>query len=142
MFGFNKRKKPDQPQAKPDPAPNDKQDLADKLSKTRRGFADGMADFLLGKSPVGHLGYQTVHKRSVYRGVTSRGIQFQILEPVVFFQLQKSIDHDAQTKVFRKAAQVADHRRIHRKWGLLISGEIDPSIDDMDALGREIQFFL
>lgn len=60
MFGFIKRKKPDQSQPQAETSPEIKpeiieentapeQDLAEKLAKTRRGFADGMADFLLGK---------------------------------------------------------------------------------------------
>jgi fused signal recognition particle receptor len=52
MFGFNKRKQPDQ---KPDDSGSNaatEQDLAKKLSKTRRGFADGMADFFLGKKDL------------------------------------------------------------------------------------------
>ncbi len=56
MFGFNKRKKPDQDSASPqttsEATPPVEQDLAEKLSKTRRGFTDGMADFLLGKKDL------------------------------------------------------------------------------------------
>ncbi len=52
MFGFNKRKKPDQDSTSPESDAPAEQDLAEKLSKTRRGFADGMADFLLGKKDL------------------------------------------------------------------------------------------
>ena len=52
MFGFNKRKKPDQDSTSPESGTPAEQDLAEKLSKTRRGFADGMADFLLGKKDL------------------------------------------------------------------------------------------
>lgn len=52
MFGFNKRKKPDPTQVSTEPSTPEEQDLAKKLSKTRRGFADGMADFLLGKKDL------------------------------------------------------------------------------------------
>ena len=52
MFGFNKRKKPDQDSSNPESDAPAEQDLAEKLSKTRRGFADGMADFLLGKKDL------------------------------------------------------------------------------------------
>ena len=52
MFGFNKRKKSDQNPVPPDASAPAEQDLAEKLSKTRRGFADGMADFLLGKKEL------------------------------------------------------------------------------------------
>lgn len=56
MFGFNKRKKSDQDSAsrQTDSAASAsaERDLAEKLSKTRRGFADGMADFFLGKKDL------------------------------------------------------------------------------------------
>lgn len=52
MFGFKKRKQTDKTQPKPDSSTTEEEDLAKKLSKTRRGFADGMADFLLGKKSL------------------------------------------------------------------------------------------
>ena len=52
MFGFKKHKQTDQPTASPETSDASEQDLAKKLSKTRRGFSDGMADFLLGKKTL------------------------------------------------------------------------------------------
>jgi len=52
MFGFKKRKKPIQDSTAPQADTPAEQDLAEKLAKTRRGFGDGMADFLLGKKEL------------------------------------------------------------------------------------------
>lgn len=56
MFGFKKRKQAENTPAKPESVATDETapqtELAEKLSKTRRGFADGMADFFLGKKTI------------------------------------------------------------------------------------------
>lgn len=58
MFGFNKKKRPEKPSSDTATSTqtevdsnnsNQEPDLASRLAKTRRGFSDKMADFLLGK---------------------------------------------------------------------------------------------
>ncbi len=95
MFGFGKRKKPVEDASTTEkPADSTADSLAGRLAKTRRGLADSMADFFLGK-------------KSIDRD-TLDDLETSLLSADVGVEVTTEIIDDLQAKLSRKALDNVD----------------------------------